>query len=116
MASARKADTDLCFPTENGKADNLQNCMKRGLAVALKRAGIKRATSLHDVRHGYASALLACGVPITRVSALLGHASPAITLAVFSYVMPKHKDDAASRLAAFFAEQADAPKAASAVA
>jgi integrase len=102
MASARKADDDLCFPTETGQADNLQNVQKRGLAVALKRAGIKRATSLHDLRHGYASALLASGVPITRVSALLGHASPAITLSVYAHVMPKHKDDAAAKLEAFF--------------
>lgn len=103
MRSAFKADSDLCFATENGRADNLQNVMKRGLAVALKRAGIKRATSLHDLRHGYASAMLASGVPITRVSALLGHASPAITLAVYSHVMPEHKDDAAEKLEAFFA-------------
>ena len=103
MASAFKADDDLCFCTETGGADNLQNVMKRGLALALKRAGIKRNTSLHDLRHGYASALLASGVPITRVSALLGHASPAITLAVYSHVMPDHKDDAAQKLEAFFA-------------
>src|SRR6185312_983482 len=51
MASPFKADGELCFPTKNGRADNLQNVMKRGLAVALKRAGIKRATSLHDLRH-----------------------------------------------------------------
>jgi len=48
--------------------------------------------------------MLTSGVPITRVSALLGHASPAITLAVYSHVIPKSKDDAAQKLAAFFAE------------
>ena len=80
------------------------------MPVAMKRAGMKRATSLHDLRHGYASALLASGVPITRVSALLGHASPAITLAVYSHVMPKHRDDAAAKLAAFFGDAA-APQA-----
>lgn len=58
---APKADSDLVFSTENGGADNLLNVQKRGLAVALKRAGIKRATSLHDLRHGYASSLLALG-------------------------------------------------------
>jgi integrase len=39
----------------------------------------------HSLRHSAASRLLAQGVPITVVSALLGHATPATMLKVYSH-------------------------------
>ena len=43
---------------------------------------------LHDVRHSYATAALAAGVPAKVVSERLGHATIAITLDVYSHVIP----------------------------
>ena len=41
---------------------------------------------LHDLRHQHASMLLTAGVPVTEVSARLGHASPAITWTVYAHI------------------------------
>jgi len=42
--------------------------------------------------------LLHNGEPITRVQAASGHASPAITLSVYSHIIPVKDDGAAMRL------------------
>src|SRR5262249_52934731 len=44
----------------------------------LRKAGIKRA-SLHTLRHTHSSILLSKGVPLTAVSARLGHADANVT-------------------------------------
>ncbi|ASS75816.1 hypothetical protein CIG75_12995 [Tumebacillus algifaecis] len=43
--------------------------------------------TLHDSRHTHASLLLMAGVPITDVSARLGHANPSITLSTYSHFL-----------------------------
>jgi integrase len=43
---------------------------------------------LHDVRHSYATAALAAGVPAKVVSERLGHANIAITMDTYSHVLP----------------------------
>jgi integrase len=48
---------------------------------------------LHALRHTHASMLIAGGLDIVQVSKRLGHASPAITLAVYSHLF--RKDDSA---------------------
>jgi integrase len=42
---------------------------------------------LHDVRHGVATALLGEGVHPAITSAVLGHSSPAFTMAVYQHVL-----------------------------
>jgi hypothetical protein len=42
---------------------------------------------------------LASGTPVSVVSERLGHSNPAITLCVYSHVMPGQAKDAALRLA-----------------
>ena len=55
---------------------------------------------LHDLRHTYASLLLADGVPVKVVSERLGHASATITLTVYQHVHPGMGREAADRFAA----------------
>jgi integrase len=43
---------------------------------------------LHDVRHSYATAALAAGIPAKVVSERLGHANIAITMDTYSHVLP----------------------------
>jgi integrase len=57
------------------------------------------AIRLHDVRHTHATLLLADGVPAKVVQERLGHASPVITLGVYSHVMPGMQAAAATRYA-----------------
>lgn len=53
----------------------------------IKSAGLP-GISLHSLRHSHASQLLSQGAPITSVSERLGHASPNITLSIYSHALP----------------------------
>lgn len=54
-------------------------------------AGLGEFT-LHDLRHFYASALIAEGCDVVTVQRALGHASPSITLNVYSHLWPSAED------------------------
>jgi integrase len=55
---------------------------------------------LHDVRHSYATASLAAGVPVKVLSARLGHADIATTLRIYAHVLPGDDEAAADATAA----------------
>jgi integrase len=52
----------------------------------------------HAFRHAHASALIASGLDIVTVSKRLGHASPAVTLAVYSHLFHDTDDRAAAAI------------------
>jgi integrase len=54
---------------------------------------------LHDLRHSYATAALAAGIPAKIVSERLGHANIAITLDTYSHVLPNMQEKAAEQVA-----------------
>ena len=56
-----------------------------------KRAGLDGYT-LHDLRHFYASGLIASGCDVVTVQRALGHSSATITLAVYSHLWPTAED------------------------
>ncbi len=65
---------DPVFPGYGGKAvDRITGAFRR----VARRAGF-RTLSFHDLRHGYASALVRAGVPIPTVAVLLGHSPNSI--------------------------------------
>jgi integrase len=55
---------------------------------------------LHGLRHTYATLALAAGVNPRIVSARLGHATVALTLDVYSHVLPQADQEAADKIAA----------------
>ena len=59
-----------------------------------QRAGL-RPIRLHDLRHSYATAALAAGVPVKVVSQRIGHADITVTLKVYAHVMPGDDEAAA---------------------
>jgi integrase len=61
-------------------------------------AGLPRIR-LHDVRHSYATAALAAGVPPKVISQRLGHATIAITMDTYSHVIPGLDEQAAEKVA-----------------
>ena len=61
-------------------------------------AGLPRIT-LHGLRHSYATAALKAGVPVKVISERLGHATVAITLDVYSHVIPGMDELAATTVA-----------------
>lgn len=55
---------------------------------AVAEAGLPRGTHFHDLRHTYASLLIAAGESVTVVSKRLGHASAVETLETYSHMWP----------------------------
>ena len=53
---------------------------------------------LHDLRHSHATHLLAANVHPKIVQERLGHANIAITMDLYTHVMPGMQDEAASRV------------------
>jgi len=95
-----KGELDLVFPNGSGKPVSHSNLLARGFHPALRRAGLRKIR-FHDLRHIYASILLARGEDVVRVSRLLGHASPTITLNVYAHMLPRENYGSANRLAEF---------------
>ena len=68
------------------------------LPRAAQRAGLgEPLPKLHDLRHAYASALLAAGLTVHAVAELLGHSSPALVMARYGHAYADEK--AASAMA-----------------
>ena len=59
-----------------------------------KAAGVPDEVHFHCLRHFYASRMLAAGVPLPTVSAMLGHSSPAVTARIYSHHLPDQWDAA----------------------
>ena len=53
--------------------------------------------SLHSLRHGFASLLIAEGMNVVFVSRQLGHANPSITLDVYSHLFDRADHAEAAR-------------------
>jgi integrase len=80
-------DLELVFANEIGRPLHPANMTIRSFRPLLERAGVPRIR-FHDLRHTCATILLARGVPAKMVSEMLGHASVAITLDIYSHVTP----------------------------
>src|ERR1700746_1131189 len=63
--------------------------VRKRFAFALKRAGLS-GHRVYDLRHTFATMLLARGVPITYVAAQLGHAKPTTTLQWYAHWLPRN--------------------------
>jgi integrase len=92
------ATTDeLVFPAADGRPIRRSNALRYGLWSALRRAGLRRV-NMHSLRHSFASALIMGGAAVTEVQSLLGHASPAITLRIYSHWFKTVDSGAVGRL------------------
>ncbi len=69
-----------------------QQTIRRTWEKALETAEIKRRR-LHDIRHSFASQLLANNAPVVYVSNQLGHSNPHITLTVYAHYIPSTDND-----------------------
>ncbi len=62
------------------------------LKPAVHAAALPRHTTFHALRHSYASAALAAGLPILEVSRHLGHATTAETTDTYGHLLPDTGD------------------------
>ncbi len=85
------SEQDLVFATVEGKPLH-RKLASQILDAAITAAEVKRLT-LHKLRHTFASLLLSRNIPITKVSRLLGHRDPVITLKVYAHFIEDKKND-----------------------
>jgi integrase len=88
----------LVFPSDAGTPLDGINVARRFQGL-ITRAGLPRFR-LYDLRHTFASHLLALGAPITYVADQLGHSKPTMTLAAYAHWLPRGDRALADRLEA----------------
>ena len=93
----RYHDSELVFTRPDGIAVHPER-FSDWFRQRVRAAGLPRIR-LHDVRHSYATAALAAGVPAKVVSERLGHANIAITMDTYSHVLPGLDEQAAGQVA-----------------
>jgi integrase len=93
VSSRFSGDDDPVFVSTAGTPMHYRNINRRGLSVAAERAGLNGGDRpnlrFHDLRHTFASLLIAEGANIVFVSRQLGHASPDITLRVYAHLFDR---------------------------
>ncbi|RPJ63389.1 MAG: site-specific integrase [Acidobacteria bacterium] len=84
-------DEGLVFSTPTGR---MLSSPYTSVAWTRATAGmdLPPGLTLHDLRHHHASTLLSEGINIAAVAKRLGHSSPTITLAHYSWAMPQDDD------------------------
>ncbi len=95
----RWEDSGLVFTWPDGRPLHPERFSK-WFEQHARAAGLPRIR-LHDVRHSYATAALAAGIPAKVFSERLGHANIAITMDTYSHVLPgldAHSADTVAQL------------------
>jgi integrase len=96
-ACAGKNSSDLVFTAPRGGVLMLRNWRRRIFDRALGAAGLGELTP-HELRHTAASLAVAAGANVKAVQRMLGHASAAMTLDVYSGLFDDDLDSVADRL------------------
>ena len=87
-------ETGLIFPNAIGRPLEPGNLLRRSYWPLLQRAGLPRMR-FHDLRHTAATIMLSRGVHPKVASEILGHATVAITLDLYSHVTESMQAEAA---------------------
>ena len=90
-------ENGLVFASETGTPIQGRNMM-RHYKIRLERAGLPSTFRFHDLRHTCATLLLRQGVHVKFVQELLGHSDVALTLNVYSHILPDMGDAAAGAM------------------
>jgi integrase len=90
-------ENGLVFASETGTPIQGRNMM-RHYKIRLERAGLPSTFRFHDLRHTCATLLLKQGVHVKFVQELLGHSDVALTLNVYSHILPDMGDAAAGAM------------------
>jgi integrase len=95
------SETGYIFTTEEGQPLDPHRISK-AFERHLRAAALPRIP-LHGLRHTYATLALSSGVNPRIVSGRLGHSTVALTLDIYSHVLPQADQEAAERIAALIA-------------
>lgn len=91
-------DAGLVFTREDGTPLHPETVSSRFETLS-RRAGLRKIR-LHDLRHTAATLALQAGIPVKVVSEWLGHSSVAITLDIYSHVIPSMGEEMGAKLTA----------------
>ena len=97
-AKDRWTDNGLIFTTRTGGPLDERNVAQQDFIRVLNAAKLPTDFRLYDLRHTAATLALAAGVQPKVVSEMLGHASAAFTLDVYSHLLPHMQDSAAAKV------------------
>lgn len=96
-AGSAWADNDLVLTQRDGTPLS-PHAVSMAFPRAAKAAGVP-CIRFHDLRQTHATLLLQNGVPIRTVSQRLGHATPTVTMQIYSHILPGDDQAAAARFA-----------------
>ncbi|WP_027480571.1 tyrosine-type recombinase/integrase [Deinococcus pimensis] len=94
-AAPRWDDPGWIFPSTVGTPTGPNNFLRAYRSI-LKKAGLPSGHRLHDLRHSYASWLIAQGVDPRTLADLLGHADPRFTMSVYVHSQEDQRKRAAA--------------------
>ena len=83
-----------------------ENTFGQTFSRAAVRAGLAKGTRFHDLRHTFASALIARGCSVKAVQMALGHESAAVTLNTYTHLWPSDDDRVRAAIENFLRSQA----------
>src|SRR4051794_17105658 len=96
MLTEATGESGVLFPSPRGKLWAVRNFYRNVWAPAQARAGV--SFRLYDLRHTFASRLLAAGISVVEVSAWMGHTIRAggheitnTTTRVYAYATGEHR-------------------------
>jgi len=89
--------SEWVFPNEEGRLLELSNIRRRVFKKVLERAGLRRIR-IHDLRHTYASRLIANGESLAYVRDQMGHSSIQVTVDIYGHLVPGSNRQAVERL------------------
>jgi integrase len=92
-------DTGLVFTTALGRPIE-PVVLNRDYKALLQKAGLPATLRLHDLRHSFASLMLAQGVHARTIMELMGHSSITVTMNIYGHVMPSVMREAADKMEA----------------
>ena len=88
--SSFNSPDDYVFTTRFGTPEHAAHLGLRALRPALQQAGL-RPVRWHDLRHTFASLLIAGGANVTFVSRQLGHTSSQVTLGIYAHLLDREE-------------------------
>ncbi len=107
LAASPPPDGVLVFADERGEPLTPNGRPRHAFRRAAVGAGLAGPLpKLHDLRHAYASALLAAGLTVHAVAELLGRSSPALVMARYGHAYADEKAASAMALERLVAARA----------
>ena len=96
LGLGRPEPDDLVFCKPDGSAMT-PDSLSKAWRAAVAALGLPKVT-FHALRHTHASALIAAGLDVVKISRRLGHGNPTVTLRVYAHLFDTSDDAAAAAI------------------